>query len=79
MLSRPIADHLTALAEVDSTATAVFRQAAVDWSSRDELLVAQATAGLEVGKRRESLDVLIKTLLGQAIEARKIPTLSATS
>ncbi len=41
-------DHLTALAEVDSTATDVFRQAAADWSSRDELLVAQATAGLEV-------------------------------
>lgn len=68
-------DHLTALAEVDSTADSVFRQAAPDWSSRDELLVAQATAGLEVGKRRQSLDVLIKTLLGQAIEGEKDPNI----
>ncbi len=61
-------DHLAALAEVDSTVTSVLRHAAPDWASRDELLVAQATAGLEVGKRRQSVELLIKTLLGQTIE-----------
>ena len=62
-------DHLAALADVDSTATNVLRLAAADWSARDELLVAQAIAGLEVGKRRQALDHLIKTLLGQTSEA----------
>lgn len=67
-------DHLAALAEVDSTATEVFRQASSDWSARDELLVAQATAGLEVGKRRESIDRLIKTLLGKSVESEADPS-----
>lgn len=71
-------DHLAALADVDSAASEVFRQAAPDWSSRDELLVAQATAGLEVGKRRQSLDLLIKTLLGQSTEGPTDPNIIRT-
>ncbi len=64
-------DHLAALAEVDRTVNDVMKLAATDWPSRDQLLVAQATAGLEVGKRKESLDLLIRTLLGQADEGHQ--------
>ncbi len=61
-------DRLAALADVDRTAGEVLQRAQPDWSSQDELMVAQATAGLEVGRRNASLNVLLSILRG------KIPT-----
>ncbi len=66
-------DHLAALSDIDTVATEVFRQAAPDWPSRDELRVAQATAGLEIGQRKTSTELLIKTLLGQSTEPAADP------
>lgn len=68
-------DRLAALADVDRVAGEMLLRAPKDWSARDELLVARATAGLEVGKRAESKQLLERLLNEQAAE----PPVSADS
>lgn len=66
-------DRLAALADVDRTASEMLLRAPADWSSRDELIVARATAGLEVGKRAASLQTLIELFNGQPVESALHP------
>jgi len=51
-------DRIAAAADVDRTAADMLARSPADWPARDELLVIQATAGLEAGKRTEALRVL---------------------
>ncbi|MCC6511976.1 MAG: hypothetical protein IT423_22955, partial [Pirellulaceae bacterium] len=70
-------DRLAASANVERTASDMLARSAQDWSSRDELIVAQATAGLEVGKRLESLGKLTAILRAQPAEP--VPDSSTSS
>ena len=62
-------DRLAASADVDRIAGQMLLRAPHDWPARDELLVARATAGLEVGKRAESKQILEGILNEQPVEA----------
>lgn len=61
-------DAAAAAADVDRIAGEMLLRAPADWAARDELLVARATAGLEVGKRAESLELLLAILRERPVE-----------
>ncbi|MGN6545877.1 MAG: hypothetical protein ACTHK7_12560 [Aureliella sp.] len=62
-------DRAAAAADVDRIAGEMLLRAPQDWPARDELLVARATAGLEAGKRDESLEMLLSILNERPVEA----------
>lgn len=62
-------DRAAAAADVDRIAGEMLLRAPQDWPARDELLVARATAGLEAGKRDESLEMLLGILNERPVEA----------
>jgi hypothetical protein len=59
-------DRIAAASDVYRVASEVLERAPLNWPARDELLVAQATAGLATGRVAESLRMLEQIVAGQS-------------